>query len=159
MHIFLIAIAAVVFASGVLIKSMPNQEDRVKTEDVHVKTEVLNMVDESSPSASTTPMSSDDPTSTPASDANANTTVESGLVYPNSTNTGSNTYQTTDDPDMVTEWYKNQIRSQNYNVKNFVTTVVNGVVENELVGANSSGELRIIITKASDSDFTEIAIN
>jgi hypothetical protein len=58
-----------------------------------------------------------------------------------------------ENPDAITEWYKQKIISFGMNVKSFVTTKANDNVVNKLAGADGSREVNIEITKAvSDSE-------
>jgi len=82
--------------------------------------------------------------------------------YPNSETSRSNSaetkYQTGDDPEEVTNWYKNKIKEQNLNVRSFVQTTVNNKTENLLVGANGNQEIRIEITRDVDENLTTIVV-
>jgi hypothetical protein len=64
-----------------------------------------------------------------------------------------------DDPKKVTDWYKDRIKSKDLNVTSFVQTSTNGNILNKLVGANSNTEVRVEITKQSDSGKVKISIS
>ena len=66
---------------------------------------------------------------------------------------------TQDNPDDVTNWYKNKIKSYGKSVSSFVTTKTNDNVFNKLVGADSKEELRITIEKKSDSQTVTIQVD
>ncbi len=77
--------------------------------------------------------------------ASSNNFQYPGSVLINSKN-GIDVYETSDDPKVVTDWYKEKIRGDGYDVKNFVTTTVNGVVENKLNANDGDKEVSIKIT-------------
>lgn len=80
------------------------------------------------------------------------------LKYPSSTQVSQNgnttIYESTDDSDIITNWYKQKIESLNMNVKSFVTTKTNGNVLNKLVGADENREIRVEITKRNGPKVT-----
>ena len=64
-----------------------------------------------------------------------------------------------DDPDKITDWYKEKIRSLGFNSKSFVTTKSNDNVENKLVGSNGDLEIAVEIKKAAGSGIAVIKVN
>lgn len=87
----------------------------------------------------------------------------SDLQYPNSRQTGSNDasliFESTDDPDLITNWYKEKIRDLGMNSKSFVQTKTNGNVLNKLVGARGDKEVRVEIVKKNDESVTKITVS
>lgn len=86
----------------------------------------------------------------------------SDLKYPNSESTGSSIdtffYESMDDPDTITNWYKEKIRSFGMNTKAFVQTKTNGNVLNKLAAANGNREINIEITKKADESKVKIKV-
>ena len=84
------------------------------------------------------------------------------FIYPGATVLSSSKEEmkivTEIDIDKITQWYKDKIREEGLNTKTFVTTSTNGNVHNELVGAGKEGEVRVIISKDSDSNSVVINI-
>jgi|SRR3989344_7671342 len=64
-----------------------------------------------------------------------------------------------DDPDKITDWYKEKIRSLGLSSKSFVTTKSNDNVENKLVGSNGDLEIAVEIKKAAGSSIAVIKVN
>lgn len=85
------------------------------------------------------------------------------LKYPNSTDIStdgnSKTYESQDNPDSITNWYKDQITAKNLNVKNFVTTKNNDNVLNKLEGTNGSYDIKVEISKGSGDSKTKIVVS
>lgn len=84
------------------------------------------------------------------------------LKYPNSTvvsQNGSTTiYESSDNADAITDWYKKEIEDLNMNVKSFVTTKTNGKILNKLVGSDGKVEIDVEITKPSEEDTVKISV-
>jgi len=82
-------------------------------------------------------------------------TNNSFLVYPGSTIISqSNSHlslTTSADPQTVTDWYQDTIRSQNYSVNSFVKTTVNSQVQNKLSGSDGNQKISITITNPSQT--------
>jgi hypothetical protein len=68
-----------------------------------------------------------------------------GYQYPGSVETSDNVYQSSDNVDTVTDWYKAKIRNEGFNVKNFVQTTLNGVTQNKLTGSTADREIQVTI--------------
>ncbi|EKD91305.1 MAG: hypothetical protein ACD_30C00026G0002 [uncultured bacterium] len=85
------------------------------------------------------------------------------FVYPNSKKVsgGENSFvlESNDNPDSITDWYKEKIRNLGMNVKTFVTTKTNGKVLNKLVGAGREGEVIVEISKSAGSGVVEIRVD
>lgn len=103
---------------------------------------------------SPTPTWTTELTPTPVSNQQNPKTSNGIWIYPGATtiSTGGGEIQlsTTEEPQRVTDWYK-QIISSRMNTKSFVSTSTNGNVENKLSGANSGERIEVEIRK-SDSD-------
>lgn len=82
--------------------------------------------------------------------------------YPNSrqTETRENalTFESTDSPQFITDWYKEKIKAEGLNTTSFIQTNTNGNVLNKLAGANGSREIQVEITKKSDSPKVTITL-
>jgi len=68
------------------------------------------------------------------------------------------TLQSLDDPQAITNWYKEKIISAGVNAKSFVTTNTNGNVLNKLVGAKSGFKISVEISKKNNEGKTEISV-
>lgn len=67
--------------------------------------------------------------------------------------------ESSDDPEKITNWYQEKIKQNGFNIKNFVKTKVNGVVENKLSGANGENEINIEITSSGDKTNISVTAN
>ncbi len=88
-----------------------------------------------------------------------NSSSSQNIVYPNSTAIGENSYQSTDSPQAVTDWYKNFIKDKNMNTTSVVTTNTNDNVKNVLAADNGVEKLHVEITKNSGDSKTTIKLN
>lgn len=124
-------------------KDLTQEPSSIQREDIHgVKTEVE--------------------TSTAISPVN-NSDLLSEYLYPgakivNQDSSGLE-LKTSDDPEGITDWYKEKIISQGMNVKTFVSTKTNGNVLNKLLGATSEKEVRVEIEKAKDGLFATVTLS
>lgn len=66
--------------------------------------------------------------------------------------------ESSDDPNAITNWYKEKLKSQNMNVNSFVTTSSNGNILNKLVSANGSIKISVEILRKSSDNTTEINV-
>lgn len=109
------------------------------------------------------------PTSQPKVESTSRPTSEptpalflNDFVYPGSETVNSGNeflrLRTLDNPDKVTDWYKEKIKSHDMNVKSFVTTKANDKVLNKLAGANEKLEIMAEIKKDEGQSFCEINI-
>ena len=118
--------------------------------------EVLSTTSEPSPAPQETPVLTIAPTIVPKG------TIFQ-LQYPGSTVAASTSttliLNSSEDPDKITDWYKEKIKAGGYNVKSFVTTKTNGEVLNKLAGANGGGEVNITVSQASVGSNIEISVN
>src|SRR5258708_26197410 len=92
------------------------------------------------------------PTSSPQN------TNSSSWQYPSSKATSSNTFETTDDAQIVTNWYKNKIQSMGMHTTSFVQVNTNDNVNNKLAGSDNRQEVDISITKSSGDSTVHISI-
>ncbi len=93
-------------------------------------------------------------TNTPSNNSQAES-----VIYPNSVSTGENVYESTDDPNTITSWYKNIIEEKNMNTTSFVTTNTNDNIKNVLAASNGDQKLYVEIVKNSGSNKTVIKVN
>jgi hypothetical protein len=85
------------------------------------------------------------------------------VIYPNAIHiieTGNTiSFQTTDDTDTVSNWYKNLIISFHMNTQTFIKTNTNGNILNKLVGVNGNEkQLRVEISKGSTMSVTSVIV-
>ena len=64
-----------------------------------------------------------------------------------------------DDPDQITDWYKQRLESRDMNINSFVTTNTNGNINNELVSSDGTVEIRVKIAKSAEEDKASIEVN
>lgn len=87
----------------------------------------------------------------------------SNLFYPNaheiSSDNGMSTLESSDDPDTITNWYKDLIKNMGMNTKSFVQTKTNGNILNKLVGSNATANISVEISKSSADKETKIIIS
>ena len=172
MHIVLTVVSVLIVLTGVAFRLSNNQigsglqkdetPDVLSSEDIaQVETKGANEKDDVIPTLL--------PTST-ITPTKPHVTIipqeESNLIsykYPNSqivTSTANSLNTTsTDNPDTITSWYKEKIRSEGLNVKSFVTTKTNGNFLSKLVGASSEKEIRINIEKPTDEIKAHIEVS
>ncbi|MBI2031187.1 MAG: hypothetical protein HYT08_01095 [Candidatus Levybacteria bacterium] len=101
------------------------------------------------------------PTAEPTS-GSVDTTINN-FVYPNSVKTsiGMNNVvmKSSDNPQVITDWYKERIKSLGMNVNSFVQTNTNGNVLNKLVSANSRFKISVNIVRKNNEGNTEIEVS
>lgn len=82
--------------------------------------------------------------------------------YPNSNVVAENNEElflkSTDDPELITNWYKALIKNFSMNIRNFLQTKTNGNVLNRLSAENKRREIDVDIAKQSNSREVEIRI-
>lgn len=71
----------------------------------------------------------------------------------------SSIYQSKDDPDTITQYYKNIFIRNNSKVKSFVITKTNGNVLNKLSGTINNKVLNVEIKKAKNSILTTVTLS
>jgi len=98
----------------------------------------------------------------PTQEPTALPVVDNSYVYPNSFNYSKNgnriSLQTSDNPQVVTDWYKDKISSLGFSTQSFVQTNANNNILNKLVAANGEKEIRVEISKDSGNQITEIRL-
>jgi hypothetical protein len=67
--------------------------------------------------------------------------------------------ESTDDPDKVSDWYKEKLKQKNYNAKSIVETSTNGMILNKFQASGSPGTVTIEITKDANSSTTSVKIS
>lgn len=67
--------------------------------------------------------------------------------------------QSSDDPQTITNWYKEKITNMSMSAKSFVQTSTNGNVLNKLAGANSSIKINVEISKKSNEGIVKISVS
>ncbi len=80
------------------------------------------------------------------------------IIYPDSNPVGENTYESTDNPDTITDWYKSIIEGKNMNITSFVTTNTNGNIKNTITAVSESKKLDIEIIKNTEDSKTIIKV-
>jgi len=92
----------------------------------------------------------------------SNANIDS-FIYPNSSRVSieenSVVLQSSDDPQAITNWYKEKITGLGMNAKSFVQTNTNGNVLNKLIAANSDLKVSMTISKKKNQSSTEIIVN
>lgn len=86
----------------------------------------------------------------------------SDFKYPNSSVVDERNEElflnSTDDPELITNWYKALIKNFNMNIRNFLQTKTNGNVLNKLSAENKKREINVDIAKQSNSREVEIRV-
>lgn len=93
------------------------------------------------------------PTSTP--------TPLNSFKYPNSTQISNGVeliLQSFDNPQTITDWYKNIITGNGLKTTSFIQTNTNGEILNKLVGANNNSEVRVEISKQANQAVVTIKV-
>ena len=164
MHFIIIFTAILIVAAGVFY----NGRDLFlgpESVDKHTNEEVLSMSesDDPSPTSSSSPEQTKSPLPTqgPATKSpSPSQNVSGSFFYPGSTvksHEGSVSIMiSNDDVDVVTNWYKDKIKSLGMNVTSFVVTKTNGNVLNKLAGASSTSKVEVEIRKVATN--TEVTI-
>ena len=95
------------------------------------------------------------------SSSNQNLNV-SDFRYPSSTQISSSDnnlkLESSGDPQVITDWYKEKIRSLGFKSKSFIQTSTNGNVLNKLVGGLGDDEVKVDIEKKANENKTYIII-
>ena len=164
MHFIIIFTAILIVAAGVFY----NGRDLFlgpESVDKHTNEEVLSMSESDDPSP--TPSSSPVPPKSPSftqeptpKSPSPSQNVSGSFFYPGSTvksHEGSVSIMVSNDNvDVVTNWYKDKIKSLGMNVTSFVVTKTNGNVLNKLAGASSTSKVEVEIRKVATN--TEVTI-
>lgn len=81
------------------------------------------------------------------------------IIYPNSFSIGGNSYESNDNPQLITDWYKNIIKEKKMNTTSVVTTNTNDNIKNVLAADNGVEKLHVEIVKNSGDGKTTIKLN
>lgn len=85
------------------------------------------------------------------------------LIYPNAHQLGSSgtgiTLQSTDDPQIITNWYKNTIKTMRMNTTSVIENTVNGEVTNQINASGNGKNIKVQITKSSDEATVTIIVS
>lgn len=110
---------------------------------------------ESNDSASNIPSPTNTPTATPIPPTPTHITTNQNFIYPGmvkiSDDGGMQNFESSDDPTVITNWYKEKIRESGMNAKTFVTTNTNGNILNKLAGSNGTTNMSVEIEKRGSS--------
>lgn len=166
MKIGLVVIALIVLLSGAIYSRIKLSAKRnvlsVETDQISTPTVTSNPNLTPTFSPSLTPTKIPTKTPTPTSKSLVNTSLSS-FVYPNSVvlESSSNSLELTsqDDPDKITNWYKDKIKATGISVTSFVTTKTNNNVLNKLVGADGKLEVRVEIEKNANEERAHIFVD
>ncbi len=116
-----------------------------------------------SPSATPTPevqtFFNSSPTSTPTPTPSSLPNQSSGnYQYPGSTSVGGNTYKSTVDPDVITEWYRQKFADEGMGATSVIKTKANEKVINKIVAADNSKQVSVEITRDPGQAETMIVV-
>ncbi len=164
MNLVVITIAIILVVSGVIYqKNIPpsKQNEEVLSDETSL-TVTPSEVPGPLPSVTATPtptiISKENATPTKAPQI-TNTTE---FIYPNASDIARGnskiSFKSSDNPESITNWYKNEINSRGYSVTSFVTTKTNGNVENKLAGASGEDKLQVKIEKSAESTLTTVVV-
>lgn len=158
------AVALVVFTVGVYVNNRQKASFANKS-GVNV---VINSPEEKQDLKEETDEIIEEPTATPAftptlaPDLSPTASFLDEYKYPNSETIGEEKnkliLESYDDTNIITNWYKDLIKKDGKNVKNFVSTKTNGDVLNKLAGADSLERLEVEITKKGSEIKTTITV-
>lgn len=168
MNLAFIAIAVLIVAASLINRSHSVNESEVVEE---IQQEVLSEETETPEETATanptvvptsTPKStSPQPTSTPVSTASTQTSNNSGWAYPNSTVVASGeklVLSSSDSTDTITDWYRNKIESEGYNVRSSVKTSANDNIKNVISAAKNNANVNVEITKGPSDTTARIEV-
>lgn len=74
------------------------------------------------------------------------------FIYPGSQKINETMYEHSDNPEVITDWYKNKIRESNMSSKSFVQTNTNGNILNKLAGSDGKTSIQVQIEKRGSSN-------
>jgi|SRR3972149_542561 len=159
MHILVTLAVLSIFALGIYFNQRP-----IKNADFTTSNEnsVLSESTQEESKISPTPTVGDTPSTPTSTPAPSNNSLEK-YIYPNATVTQSSdnniNLTTTDDPKVVTEWYRNKIIESGLSVRSFVTTSANNNILNKLAGADAESEISIEIKKDVNDSLVTISVS
>lgn len=146
----LLVLAFIVLGAGVFMRTESKTSAQPEVEGVKTESSPTMPVPEPTvlPTATKapTPTNRPIPTNTPVPKIPASN-VDTSWQYPGSQKVNDQTFTSTDEPQKITDWYKNKINSLGYQVRSFVQTNANDKIENSLSAAKNNNETSIKITK------------
>ncbi len=80
------------------------------------------------------------------------------IIYPGANSTGGNTYETDAPGDMVYDWYKSELSSRSYQIRNNVRTKANEKFKAILQGVSNSTSIKVTIDQENTSAKTNILV-
>ena len=167
----LVTISAVIIVLSGIVYSQFNKDEVIDGQVLSNQSQLPTETNESSniqvipePSLTTSPTTI--PTPTPAiaeqNLSNSDSTI-SQFKYPGTKELSKtdNTLilESSDNPETITNWYKEKIRSENMNTKSFVTTKANDKVLNKLSAVGNGKNISIEISKEADQQVVRIEVN
>lgn len=154
----LVIILAIVITTQNVTKENKNKPEQTPTPTL---TPTPSQIPNDSPSLippTLTPTLSPTPTNTPINESQSILDFK----YPNSSQVSLNgnemVLESTDDPKIITDWYKDKIKTMNMSVTSFVQTSTNGNILNKLVGSNGNKEVRVEISKQNNNPTVKIVV-
>lgn len=154
-----LVILLIVFYIAVLVQKNYSKSSQKFKESVIIPT--VSPVLTSSPTLIPTVIPTVLPTSIPTPPP-VKTNINS-FIYPNSVkisiDASSVILQSSDNPQIITNWYKEKITSMGMNAKSFVQTNTNGNVLNKLVAANSDLKVSVTISRKNNQSSAEITVS
>lgn len=80
------------------------------------------------------------------------------IIYPGAKEVGNKKYKTDANGDTVYDWYKNQLNSRSYQIRNNVKTKANEKFVAVLQGVSGSTSIKITIEKENNNSPTKITV-
>lgn len=163
MNVVTLIVAAAIVITGIIYSRINRveinlpQENKEEVQSESADEKNIDNDEEVSDNFSPTPFASPKPFGSEPQDSNI-----LDYKYPNSQviSTSSNflSLESTDESDVITNWYKEKVNSLGMNVKTFVTTKANDKVLNKLVGGDGDTELRIEISMENSGSAVKISV-
>lgn len=162
MSIIATFIAVIIVVVGIFFSQRNRSDFNQSTSTSKVISESEEQLKPPSPTNVEEDKSSEIPTITKAPTPALSQNKVSDYRYPNSQTISSSSdsllLNSTDDTDLITNWYKEKIKNEGANVKTFVTTKTNDNVLNKLVGADGEKEIRVEISKEAGESLVKISV-
>jgi len=150
----IIVVSAINLSSRMMTKTQKGQPEVVESEVVLSETDEA---EEKTPTPDATPNPTSSPTPSPVPQPQP--VVITGFVYPGSTSIGGNAYTSAEEPKVITDWYKERIKTEGFNVRTAVSTTTNGKVLNKLEAADGERTIHIEISREPGETLTTITIS
>ena len=151
----------VVIVIGTQLDQDGNGVRRGTQEVQGVDSETKEVLSETSLPVSTTNLTLPESTITPSTPRPEEADINE-YIYPGSVIISSNgstlKLTSSDNPDTITQWYKEKIKSAGMNVNSFVTTKTNGNVLNKLSAADGTTDIKVEIKKQASGSKVEISV-